>query len=75
MRKLYFVLLGMLLSVCTSCSDSDEGGAEIIEPSVAFSELVAGKEISVTITPENAVGCGLCLRRRSGCQTLGGRGA
>ncbi len=55
MRKLYFVLLGMLLSVCTSCSDSDEGGAEIIEPSVAFSELVAGKEISVTITPENAV--------------------
>ena len=56
MKKLSFTCLGILLSVCTSCSNSDEEEKDWTgQPSVTISDPVGEKDISITITPENAV--------------------
>ena len=56
MKKLSFTCLGILLSVCTSCSNSDEEEKDWTgQPSVTISDPVGEKDISITITTENAV--------------------
>ena len=52
MKKLSFTCLGILLSVCTSCSNSDEEEKDWTgQPSVTISDPVGEKDISITITP------------------------
>ena len=77
MKKLSFTCLGILLSVCTSCSNSDEEEKDWTgQPSVTISDPVGEKDISITITPENAVAAAYtCIAEGGGKRAHGGRGA